>query len=361
MVPVILLLLAISQATFMPKRFTRQPKPFRALTCDKYACANDTQVLDSDQCVYYSDDTHFIKPCNSSSQIPYCDPNSGGNVTCGATPDPGVVYNSFPGEECRDAADCEFAKNCTAGICIGALEGDECRENEQCNPGLRCNSQSKQCETLLAANSVGCSTDEDCIQDAGCNITDSGQGICLPYFSVGLGEIVSNCDENYEISDLCETGWCVKSGFLVTHGQCVDAPISNQVAPAICTADSDCTGSSTSSVYEGTCGCGFNPYGNAYCSVFPGDPAGLNYLNAIKYFVNNGNLQKCNTARRFSESCWKVGNTAEYISFTAALEFFEYYNQYVENDDCIKATYTRKYWDFAFGAWLVIPIVMLFS
>jgi len=56
-----------------------------------------------------------------------------------------------------------------------------------------------------------------------------------------------------------------------------------------------------------------------------------------------------------------VGNTAEYISFTAALEFFEYYNQYVENDDCIKATYTRKYWDFAFGAWLVIPIVMLFS
>ena len=183
----------------------------------------------------------------------------------------------------------------------------------------------------------------------------------MPYFSVGLGEVVSNCDTNYEISDLCNSGWCIKAGYLVTHGTCVDAPISNRVSPAICTADSDCTGSSTDAVYEGTCSCGFNPSGNAYCSVFPGDPPGLDYLEAIKYFVSQGNLRKCNTARRFSESCWKVGNTEEYIRFISALEYFDFYTQYVENDDCTKQTYTRKYWDVAFGAWIALPILMLLS
>ena len=179
---------------------------------------------------------------------------------------------------------------------------------------------------------------------------------------MGIGQTISNCDQHYEISDLCESGWCLKHGFLRTHGTCTTAPMSNHVSPHICTADSDCVGSSTSATYEGSCECGYNPYGNAYCTEFPGDPAGLSFLNAMQFFVASGELARCNTNRRWSGECWSITNSEAYKNMQAALDYFNYYYLYVENDDCIKTTFTRKYWeDDLWAAWLVLPLVMLLA
>jgi hypothetical protein len=304
-------------------------------------------VFGDGQCVAYisSNDTYLLKPCNATSAATFCDPESTTNVTCTLAPPPLVSDNLFPGEICKTGDDCFYIKTCNAdNRCAGLPVGATCIRHGVCNPGLRCDYNTNTCKQQIDTNDKGCQTDQDCNNGAGCNITTTG-GVCIPYFSVDVGEVVSNCDEHYEISDFCETGWCLKTGFFSDTGLCITAPVSLNVPPHVCTTDSDCTGTTGQSTFSGSCQCGYNPEGAAYCSTFPGDPPGLAYIDALKYFITSGALEVCNTDRRFSEDCWKVSNGTSYYTMVAALQYFDNYPLYVDNSECIKQTYTRKYWD----------------
>jgi len=138
---------------------------------------------------------------------------------------------------------------------------------------------------------------------------------------------VSDCHEFEQVSDICSSGWCVSDGRFTSSGICAEAPVSTTLAPVACTSDAQCTGvANITTIFEGKCGCGFNPTAQAYCSAFVGDPAGVEFVKNFAYFVKSGALQKCNTTRRLVKECWDISkNTGSYKNFIAAST---YYNNY---------------------------------
>lgn len=192
---------------------------------------------------------------------------------------------------------------------------------------------------------------------AACNIKD-GEGICVPYFSIPNGEHVSDCDNHAYISDICESGWCIKDEPTGSDGRCIAAPVSTATQPNVCTEDDDCAAVGDGITYAAKCECGFNDSATAYCSLFPGDPAGLDYIRAFKYFIAANFLQKCNTARRFNEECWDLNSgSSTWLHFRKTMKYYTDYPKLVNNDKCVSETWTAYYWKMS-GEILSAPLIL---
>ena len=182
-----------------------------AQTCEKFACQTEDQELEADTCQFYDSGTYYMKQCTNST-LPYCPTElDQGSKTCTTPPEPNSQAKGYPGEPCDTDDDCVY-QSCFQEKCQGKGYDAQCNSHLECEPGLRCDSDSSSCKLQISKGFTGCTEDADCVNDAGCNAVD-GVGKCVSYFSISNGEQVSNCDENYNISNICQSGWCSKNRF----------------------------------------------------------------------------------------------------------------------------------------------------
>ena len=334
-------------------------------TCPKFECHPPTMNFTRGTCVFPQNNTFYLQRCYYLGNQTYCNFNSTTlNSTC-TTPAPknATVLASYPGEPCKAQGDCIFG-SCLNGKCKGSSAQGSCVTHLQCDPNMRCFNGT--CQGLLPVGFSGCVNDFDCVPNAGCNITThGGTGVCVPYFSIPVGAYAGgDCTANPDFSILCASGWCQKSSWISKYGTCVSAPMSITGTPVRCNQQSDCVGVTSTSTYIGSCSCGFNTAGNAYCSPFPGDVAGLSVMNKLKALVNSGILTYCNTARRFTDGCWNTFNSTFINDLEAALYYFDNYAKLQGNDDCVKSLFLNDYYQIppitAFGG-TVLATLAIFS
>ena len=312
-----------------------------AYQCKAYGCAFLAGWEDG-TCITYTQGSNAfaINPCSSASSSPYCDytkaeNNKWRNVTCGTQP---VVIVRYPGEVCSQNSDC-VSNNCTNGLCKGTQAGLACGSTTECEVGLYCVSKDYRftCQSLIAVYNYGCGSDFDCLPYAGCKLLQDGPpGMCVPYFSLTNGTSTT-C--NNGVSLLCSSGSCYGTGYT---GLCTTAPVSKQALATPCRMNGDCSGSNSYNYqFHGVCTCGYNNKGSSYCQPFLGDEPGVAYLKMLKkHYKLGGGVEKCNSARRFSEDCYsgfEKNFTWTYLNYTM-------FPMLVNNDQCVRAVYTWAYW-----------------
>ena len=360
----ILLLFATVQAGFIPIPHWKTGDEIgqqEDLNCDKFQCAPKNITFAEGDCSYYDGNTYYLNPC-PGPEDPYCFIREGMNSTC-VTPfylDGVTLHDAYPGEICRGDADCRYGTcNNSTLTCDGKEQFKNCVSHGECNPGLRCHESI--CVPLLTNGQGGCNEDFDCQNNLGCNKTDiyASQGTCIPYFSVATGSFVSNCDVNWAISDLCDSGYCKTVGFLSHLGKCLDPAVSTHSLPYACNADTDCSATNGEDVFEGKCQCGVNPDGQSYCQAFAGDAPGLAFTKTLKGLTTGGKLAGCNTVRRFEDHCWKSVDAEEYAELEQAKYYYVDYPKLISNDDCVKQTWTQYYWSPNMALGIALSLALL--
>ncbi|CAG9322401.1 unnamed protein product [Blepharisma stoltei] len=330
----------ISAAEFFPE-FLGNPN------CPAYTCKTSSQQFLNTTCIFFtptaSTPTYFVNPC-TSLKLPYCQPSTESNSTCGAA-NPTPPVNAWPGEKCSTSADCSSYANqgCVKNVCMGASQGDECKVNDDCNPGYRC--LGGICQIQIPVGGTGCTNDYDCVNGAGCNIAKtSSESICYPYYSIAQHLPVNSCSSSNQ-SMLCNSGLCMANneGF-----ECM-APVQSSKLPAACQLDSDCQ--STRDDYfpngylTGTCYCGYNPNSASYCSLFAGDKPMLQMMSYLKSWVQSKFILKCNTMRRFTPACisnwW---NTKDYNYYMYYYLSAYYYPLITNGESCVQQVYLPQWW-----------------
>jgi hypothetical protein len=200
-----------------------------------------------------------------------------------------------------------------------------------CDVGNFCNSEGL-CEAQLPEGSLGCSSDYDCENSAGCqilNYVNITQNKCVKYYSL------KNLSPNRGYSDfLCSSRF--NNG---TH--CVVAPVSKKV-PTVCTSSEDCI--SKTGGYEGHCGCGYNSKGLSYCSLFSGDKSFLNAAKLYEKWFNSETLSKAHTSGRydydFIRKYWNHDNAAKLVYYDSySKNFAAYYG----TEECVLEVFGRSY------------------
>ncbi|CAG9314651.1 unnamed protein product [Blepharisma stoltei] len=307
--------------------------------CWSYKCKDSEMGWDTLTCVYSSifQSTYFLNPCSYPFYCPLTQASQQ-NITC--IEKQADQYESYPGEPCNQATDCAYG-NCVTNKCVGSLRSESCSSHADCDVSLRC--YKNRCTSLIKAGETGCTSDYDCYPNSGCNIIGF-TGTCIEYFSLPSGSYISSCSRSKQagFNYLCSSGVCLMGSFFTSIGTCIDAPVSKQINPQICSADSDCAGSTSSYQFTSTCTCGMNPYGTSYCQPFYGDTPYLSYFALLKDFMNSSALENCNTLRRFNENCWKLANESE--SLISAKFLAENYPLLQNNDDCTEIIYFKDYY-----------------
>ena len=74
----------------------------------------------------------------------------------------------------------------------------------------------------------------------------------------------------------------------------------------MCTSNSGCL-SKTDEVLgfpvQGTCECGYNPFGTSYCNTFAGEGYGNKFLKLLEDWENNDDIQNCNIDIAYTYTC----------------------------------------------------------
>ena len=127
-------------------------------------------------------------------------------------------------------------------------------------------------------------------------------------------------------------------------GICMDSIRSVRPAPQTCNSDSDCVGSTDGDQFIGSCECGVNALGYAYCTAFPGDHAGQDMLYYYSSILQANLTAQCNTMHRWHPECFKALPVT--WGETAALAVVYYQNfPYLQNNDiCVQEMITNFYW-----------------
>jgi hypothetical protein len=257
---------------------------------------------------------------------------------------------SYPGEACESSKDCVFGY-CLSGVCFGFNQDENCTSHFQCNPGLRCSAG--KCKSLLKTGDIGCDSDFDCDGKSGCN-KNATTGRCVPFFSLRNDVRVSSCNKQGQggFSYLCSTGVCLNTNVKTAAGICSQAPISAHGNPKECFYNSDCKGYTDAFNFTGNCICGVNKYAASYCQPFIGDLQGAAFMNSFKEFLKTGLVEQCNTARRYTEPCWKLFNGNKfYLAMIADKFTFDNYPKLQNNDYCVQTIFFNEFYqnDFSFG------------
>lgn len=107
----------------------------------------------------------------------------------------------------------------------------------------------------------------------------SQKGVCVEYFSVSIGKYVTDCSGSF--SYMCSSAFCYKKFEFLPTGVCSVAPISNSTLPLLCNTEEDCISTNVNGhFYTSECVCGYNPYGNQYCTPFIGDLPGVSMISS---------------------------------------------------------------------------------
>lgn len=299
-----------------------------ALTCVKYACGNWTNT---GTCLQTNATNVSIQPCIAPLVC---------NLTtsqCEVRPTP-PASPGWPGEACSASNPCAYGTCTGRGLCQGAPVGSACELHDECDTGLMCNSTGF-CSPLMPGGTVGCRSTFDCDYLSVCNktFTDS-TGTCITQGSVPLGQTVADCNNSFSL--MCGTNACVAFDAQQLLGSCSQAVQSAYNTPVGCSQNSDCLGTDGTNYYVGSCQCGMNPTGAAYCAPFWNDIPGITLRNTMQLVYSHSD--RCNTVRRYTNACFNA--TGNLNRMKVASFGFYYYSQLQQNDKCIKATFTATYW-----------------
>jgi hypothetical protein len=302
-----------------------------ASACGKYACS--PYGLPGDQCVYNKDNTNYLQPCPQGSFCPWSIGHH--NTSCVEGSD-AIGYGGNPGDVCESDDDCGGLSTCVKSVCVGFKTGHECNDQEDCDVGYACHNVDTYatCQPLNPLNGT-CGdylTMNLCKNTLGCNF-----GVCQNLFSKDNGEIV---DEGVA-GILCSSGFYVPSA---EEGKavCTVAPTSpRRPLPFTCSAGELCL--SRDAKYAALCECGFNPSGQGYCPVFPGDALYQDFLNALKVYLTDPDLDKCHYLDIGMPSCQAVSSIVYETVASASLEV-QYLTSVQSNDQCTKDIITKGYW-----------------
>lgn len=212
---------------------------------------------------------------------------------------------------------------------------EACSVNLECDPGLRC--AEGICSLLLPMGTLGCNTDFDCVSNCGCIPDDAGSAAkkCVAYFTQKDGMEVDDCRNNDGVSLMCQSGFCTESEIDAPRGTCGPPPANINHPGLSCTEDSFCDATDGTTRYNGTCSCGYNRAGLAYCEQFLGSPTGQQYFGDVLSLVHSGSLNACNTERRFQFNCTlgAQGNeTVPYHKFVHSQKYFHGFPKLYDND-----------------------------
>ena len=321
--------------------------------CPKFQCnpKDSPYPLSSGICSYFDGNDYYLKGCAEGLTCPSTLMTSPGINDCTMIA-ANQTMQSKAGDPCHSDSDCEASglgtsKKCLqpAGRCLGKGLGGDCRAagTSECMQGLFC--LGGLC-IRQRDSGENCAADYSCNEGYGCNL-----GKCLPYFSLATGSAVSDC-LNY-ISFFCQTGSCAK-------GKCTSPIVNINFLPQTCQVSSDCVGVSLdnpSLSFPGSCVCGKNAEGWAFCQPFSGDSPGQEYIAAAKELVFSNVTANCNAASRFSWGCLNYSQSAVAHRFLVAQKYFGSYAQVQVNDVCVKETYTQDYWTLSSSLALLFPLL----
>lgn len=300
------------------------------LTCLPYQCKPASVQFPNNTCVVTDSGRVLLSPCDPNSGNSFCNVNTGKCV-----PPVKAPLQSYPGEPCNIQSDCQIGQ-CSNGICQGLGLSAKCSSSGQCAPGLFCASTGL-CSQQHSVGSA-CSSDFDCVSYAGCVNNN-----CTEYYSLAVNSTVPDCSST-GLSNFCQKMTCLRTTWLGSSGKCVQPKTSYHAAPQQCTSNLNCTATDGVSNYTGTCACGYNEIGAAYCQPNLGDIQGMwltqAYRNAVKRSAG-----KCNTARRLNQYCWEA--TGEWENVNTQYWNFYYLPLIQGNDKCVSQTFTRAYWSAA--------------
>lgn len=298
-------------------------------TCNKYSCKPDSMQFSGKDCIAYIQNTFYLKPCSMTDSDYYCPPiTSPGNSTCTNPRIP--VTKAYVGEPCSYDEMC-YTNNCKNYFCYGFDQGESCADSSECNAGLYC--KANVCKNQIPAGGLGCKSDYDCVNSAGCNF-----GTCISYLNLKEGSVLDSCPNNY--NRLCASTSC-------TGTMCLPALTSSISKPRTCSNDENCSSNSWKDFsINSKCRCGFNPSGQSYCDLLPGDIEYQKYLQNLKAWITSPGILKCNTLRRFSDECmWQFWDIPIYDEYQYYAMFVANYPLIQNNDDCILKIYTLDYYN----------------
>lgn len=231
---------------------------------------------------------------------------------------------------------------CQSSVCVGQLNQEICIDNSHCNPGLFCNNNNI-CDYQIPAGKFGCENDEMCVNQALCNFTgDPSSSACVNAYSLFSGSYIASCPES-GYNRLCMFDICISNnGFYF----CGDQVWLMNTIPVQCSSFEDCISQTDRFVggyYYSNCTCGYNPSGNSYCQLLPGDQPYLRYLKLIQIWLESPKLNNCNTQRRFISPCM-AEYFADYLELSYQYYYVGLYPMLQGNSDCIKDVMTTSFW-----------------
>lgn len=308
--------------------------------CYRYICAEADMPWKDFVCISYINETFYLKPCDNKFYS-YCPQiNSPGNSTCQLFNNTSGYQLSWPGESCVTDLNCAHGI-CQEDMCMGASFNQTCESDEDCNPGLYCGDDDI-CQFQYQIGESGCSRDYECVNNAGCNLTSTDSGICLPYLSLNTYDAVAPCSNT--VNNLCSSGRCASNdteNFYCIYPKSVEMP-------KICSANSDCQSSVDpilNVTVQSTCSCSYSDTGYAYCGLFPGDEEMQDLRTYLQQWFKYPDINRCNTVRRAAINCIEQYSTPEfYVKYTYYLTQADYYPLLQGNDPCVKKIYTNYYW-----------------
>lgn len=303
-------------------------------TCPTYSCGS----LPASDCISVtSNNTNTEVEIGTCEGGYYCPPVQSGYATCQPYPEP--IY--YPGDFCSVNSQCSSGVCLSYGICDGQALHLNCSNVYDCNPGLACDVETLTCELQGEAGAT-CIQEYDCGNGLLCNL-----GICTLYASVQNGATTDQVvSPQTGLSLACASGYAVMSG-----GQwvCSVAPISLTPNPMLCNPESQNQCQDSTRKLNSPCLCGYNPEGQGYCSLFPGD-APVKEMFSLLAILTNGN-GVCNTYSRFSFNCYARsdmrGYLEQYYNFAASWDqvVMNSYPATQNNPPCVQSVYTSDYWE----------------
>jgi hypothetical protein len=208
------------------------------------------------------------------------------------------------GESCQSNLECK-SNLCSRGNCLGLPKGSACEGIEDCAAGLTCKQDAfgNQFCSEVSQTGESCSSEDECTNDSTCYL-----GICGKYFSISKGTYIGSGSSAL----LCETGY-------IEYGFCLTAPQNKQKADAECSSRSDCL---LDSGAQGTCVCGFNTHGRAYCGAVAGDAEFLDFKDSLLSLIQIN--QDCHGSISYSERCPSLTKTDQIAEFLKTYYLYLY-------------------------------------
>lgn len=241
-----------------------------------------------------------------------------------------IILKHYAGQSCEKNSDCFEGLVCISNICKERYnDSNSCFSSDNCELGKSCilnNSNKRTCE-VQKSEGQGCSDDQECENNMGCNF-----GKCVKYFSLRLNEKIKS-DRN--VFSFCETGEqynniCIETKLI--NEEC------NEKEP-YCMYEVNGDPTNIIKIAE-RCSCGFNKEQKMYCEKGSSHPDKKQYIEFQKEILQNS--QNCHASERIS--C-KSSYNYKYDDYGVSdkLNYYQYlalYSHLFKNsEDCVSSTY----------------------